>query len=198
MFNLKEDYWPETLYLLYGRYKTVYPYFTASRIVREIIKRDMILACILAVIDSALGFAGPIFLKYILKFLNSSTITPTEKQSAYTLATLWVVFYLVKIFVREYWTRLAYLAALKVEVLMEGQMYRKIMRMSSTYRKYNNPGTFYANWFVDVGVITQCITSFPNIAGAPATFAFAVIFVCFEVGPSGLMLLAAVLVAIGL
>lgn len=142
------------------------------------IKTDITLACFLSFLDSGLGFAGTIIIKYILSYLNTENPTDVQRSEAFALSGLWIAFYAIKIFVREYWIRLAEMAALKVEILLEGQLYRKIMRLSGTYRKYINPGGFFAYWIVDVGVITSCITSFPTIVGAPTTLILSVIFVC--------------------
>ena len=88
------------------------------------------------------------------------------------------------------------MSALKIEILLEGQLYRKITRLSGTYRKYINPGGFFAYWIIDVGVITSCITSFPTFIGAPTTLILAVIFVCIEIGAIGLLLLLAIIISI--
>ena len=57
-------------------------------------------------------------------------------------------------------------------------------------------GDFYSFYFVDVQLITSCITTFPNIVAAPTTLILSVIFVCVEVGPYGLLLLAVIVLAI--
>ena len=67
---MKEELWPETNYMLFGRLKKNHPEYTAGKIIFEIIKVDMIIACVLAVLEAGFGFSGPIILKYILKFLN--------------------------------------------------------------------------------------------------------------------------------
>ena len=56
------------------------------------------------------------------------------------MSGLWISFYFIKIFVREYWIRIAEMAATKVEVLLEGLIYKKIMKLSATYRRYINAG----------------------------------------------------------
>lgn len=59
-----------------------------------------------------------------------------------------------------------------------------------------NLGDFYSFWFVDVTNITGFIINFPNIISAPTILIFSVIFVCLEVGPYGLLLLAVIVLAI--
>lgn len=100
----------------------------------------MVIACFLAFLDAGLGFAGPILIKYILLYLNSKEENEANRSQAYALAGLWLVFYFIKIFVKEYWIRIAEMAATKVEITLESQLYRKITMVSGTYRRYINSG----------------------------------------------------------
>lgn len=74
----------------------------------------MCVACFLASLDAGLGFVGPILVKYILIYLNNPNPDQSQRHEAYVLSSLWIAFYLIKIFVREYWIRIAELAATKV------------------------------------------------------------------------------------
>ena len=78
------------------------------------IRTEMMIACFLAFLDSGLGFGGTILIKYILRFINNTTSTEVEKSEAFALCGLWIVFYVIKVFVREYWIRLAEMSALKI------------------------------------------------------------------------------------
>ena len=70
------------------------------------------------------------------------------------------------------------------------------MRVSSVYKKYINMGDFYGYLIVDIGVIANCISVFANLFGAPTTLILSIIFVCVEIGPYGLILLAVIALAI--
>ena len=59
----------------YGRLKKIYPHYNSGTIVYEILKVDMAIACVIAFLESGFNFAGPIILKYILIYLNSSSPT---------------------------------------------------------------------------------------------------------------------------
>ena len=70
------------------------------------------------------------------------------------------------------------------------------MRVSSVYKKYISLGDFYGYLFVDIGVITSAVSQFANLFGAPTTLILSIVFVCVEVGPYGLLLLAVICLAI--
>lgn len=65
-FNLPPQYWPENTDIEFGRWTHVFPYSTVNDIILKLIRTDMTIACFLAFLDSGLGFAGPILVKYIL------------------------------------------------------------------------------------------------------------------------------------
>lgn len=76
------------------------------RVIQKMIRTNMIIASILAIIDSGLGFAGPIIIKYILIYVNTPVQTDRQRRVAFALAGIWIGLYFIKIFVKEYWQRL--------------------------------------------------------------------------------------------
>lgn len=91
---------------------------------------------------------------------------------------------------------MASLCATKIEVILYTQFYRQTTRVSSTYKKYMTLGDFYSFWFVDIANITGFILNFPTIISSPTILILSVIFVCLEVGPYGMLLLAVIVLAI--
>lgn len=100
MFNAREKLWPETNYVLFGRRKKNHPDYPASKIIFDIIKVDMTIACVLAFLEAGFGFSGPIILKYILKYLNSSKFSDADKASSFGLAGLWILFCVIRIILK--------------------------------------------------------------------------------------------------
>ena len=174
----------------------MHPHYTAAKIIQSMLKEGMITACVLAIIDAGLGFAGPIILKYILMYLNSPQDKLEEKNVAWALSALWIGLYFMKIFVSQYWQRICAGSGVIAEVTLESQLYRKLMRVSMVYRKYISMGDFYGYLIVDISVITNMINQFANLFGAPTTLLLSIIFVCEEIGPYGLILLAVIALAI--
>ena len=74
-FNLSQEYWPENTDLEYNKRKYVFPSNNANQLIARMIKTEMIIACFLAFLDSGLGFAGTILIKYMLRFINNPNTT---------------------------------------------------------------------------------------------------------------------------
>lgn len=62
----------------------------------------MIIACVLAFFEAGSNFAGPIIMRYILIFLNSPAdkTTTTDRNTAFALAGLWIVFCVIEILLK--------------------------------------------------------------------------------------------------
>lgn len=81
----------------FGRLKKMNPQYSAAKIVYEIIKVDMTIACVLAFFEAGANFAGPIIIKYILIFLNSppDQTETSDRNTAFALAGLWIFFCII-------------------------------------------------------------------------------------------------------
>lgn len=106
LVNVWEGYWPEVNYTQYGKIKTMFPHFSAQRVIEKMIRTGMITASILAMIDAGLGFAGPIIMKYILNYVNGQHESDRERRVAFALAGIWIGLYFIRIFVSQYWQRI--------------------------------------------------------------------------------------------
>ena len=154
------------------------PTYSARKIIWKMFKSNIIIACILAMIDAGLGFGGPIIIKYILIYVNTPNQTDRQQRVAYALAGIWIGLYFIKIFVSQYWQRICAGTGVCVEVTLMCELYRKLARVSHVYKKYISLGDFYGYLIVDISVITTMIGQIANLFGAPVTLILSVCFVC--------------------
>ena len=174
----------------------MFPHFTAQRVLEKLARTNLITASILAMIDSGLGFAGPILMGHILNYVNGPNESDRERRIAFALAGVWIGLYFIRIFVSQYWQRISAGTGVCVEAAIHCELYRKLARVSHAYKKYITMGDFYGYLIVDTSVITSSIAQFANLFGAPVTLILSVIFVCIEVGAYGLLLLLVICITI--
>ena len=103
---------------MYGKTKAVFPHYSALKIIEKMIRTNMIIASLLAIIDAGLGFAGPIILKYILIYVNTPNQSDRQRRVAFALAGIWIGLYFIRIFVKEYWQRICAGTGVCVEVTL--------------------------------------------------------------------------------
>jgi ABC-type multidrug transport system fused ATPase/permease subunit len=172
------------------------PSKSVKTIILQMFKTNIFIACVLALIDSCLGFAGPIIMKYILQYVNTPNQTDRQQRVAYALAGIWIGLYFIKIFVSQYCDNVCFETGMCIEVTLMSELYRKIARVSYVYKKYIGLGDFYGYLMVDISVITSMASQFSNLVSAPVTLILSVIFVCVEIGAYGLLLLLVICIAI--
>ncbi len=100
------------------------------------VRCNLIVGAFLAVLAAVLGFAGPIVIKNILAFISKKNATLSDQTEAYNYVAIWVMLYFLRIFVSQNTEKIFNRMSLKAEQVLSCLIFSKILRMSSSYKKF--------------------------------------------------------------
>ncbi|KAL4440937.1 hypothetical protein ABPG74_009350 [Tetrahymena malaccensis] len=163
--------------------------FQQRKIVEKVLKilglKTFILACVLATIANLLQFSGPLFLNEILKYIQSSSDEP--KWHGYLWATLLTVCYLLRTFILQHSLHLINFTGLQVLNALSSSIYTKIMRVSSSTRKYFDTGKTMNLISVDSQAVFQLIMLGTFLVSSPIMVVVSMALIIVQIGPIGLV-----------
>lgn len=147
-------------------------------------------------IAAGLSYAGPIFLKHIIQFINNKSPGSDDQRLAYMFAALWLVAYLFRIFFDQQAQWNCFGVSAKVEQIMNIAIYDKMVKMSSSDRRLFEEGDFMTFFTIDTRIVTTFIKSFYVLFSAPTTLITAQVFLYIEAGKYGLIMTGVVLLSL--
>ncbi|KAL4488821.1 hypothetical protein ABPG72_016474 [Tetrahymena utriculariae] len=163
--------------------------FQQRKIVEKVLKmlglKTFILACVLATIANLLQFSGPLFLNAILNYIQSSSDEP--QWHGYLWATLLTVCYLLRTFILQHSMHLINFLGLQVLNALSSSIYTKIMRVSSSTRKYFDTGKTMNLISVDSQAVFQLIMLGTFLISSPIMVVVSMALIIVQIGPIGLV-----------
>lgn len=147
-------------------------------------------------VAAGLNYAGPLFLKEILKFINNKNANKSDQNRAYLFAGIWVLCYFIRIMLDQFAQWNCFAVSIKVEQIMNLAIYDKMVKMSSSHRKLFDEGDFMTFFTIDSKIITNFIKVFYVLFSAPTTLIMAQIFLFIETGLYGFIMTGVVIVSI--
>lgn len=132
-----------------------------------------------------LQFAGPIIIGKLLEYFNN--YDESNKSQGFILVTILILCYLLRTVVFQHGMRLVNVCSLQVLSCANSLIYNKILRLSSSTRKYLEAGAIMNNVSVDVMSFYSFVVMNGFLFTSPAMILVAIVMLIMEVGWIGLL-----------
>jgi ABC-type transport system involved in cytochrome bd biosynthesis fused ATPase/permease subunit len=132
------------------------------------------LAGILATIANLLQFAGPITISKVLQFLNEKSEDKNIGEGVFWV-TILIVCYLARTIIFQHSMHFVNLSCIQVLNSANSLIYNKIIKLSSSARKYLDAGTIMNNVNVDVMSFYFFIMMSTFVFSAPVMITVAIV-----------------------
>jgi ABC-type transport system involved in cytochrome bd biosynthesis fused ATPase/permease subunit len=142
-----------------------------------------VISLVLGVVSYLLQFSGPIVISKVLEVLDSDE--PDVRQGLIYVSVL-VVCYLLRTVFFQHQMHYANLSCLQSINAVNSLIYSKILRLSSSSRKYLETGNIMNHINVDVGSLWLFNFVSTNLVSAPVMVIVGIFLLAFQVGWIGL------------
>ena len=147
-------------------------------------KGFLIKALAFVIIGNLLEFAGPIFLKQILQFYEDPEASTGK---GYMWASLLFASYIVRLLLMQHGVHIMNYYAYNTLSGLQGSIFRKVLRMKSSARKYYDTGKVLTLATVDAYSIWGFCMFGSYAVTSPLMIGIAIVLICLEVGLLGLI-----------
>jgi ABC-type multidrug transport system fused ATPase/permease subunit len=149
---------------------------------------ELLLGALLSIFAAVMSFAGPLVIKYILVFIKDQNATMEDQTQAFQYVTFWAVLYFLRIFVKINADNIFARISTKAEQILSVLVLAKILKLSSSYKKYLEKGDMINHLINDVFYVRDSIQTIGLLFEAPATLIAVQCFLFAEAGIYGFSL----------